>query len=196
MGPRGRLAFDSLVAALHDPHGAVAGAAAEALAAVAGSDRADDARAALLARWEERPPYEQRVALVRAMGRLAPEAVPLDRLKAAFAEAPASDMKLAAAEGVLALEADRDLLGWLAAEMTAKVGDPAGAEALASRWLGAQGDSASEEGGSQEPGVTALRSLREAWAAAGPEANVVHNAAQATERRAARSAALAAYLLQ
>lgn len=176
MGKRGRLSFESLVESLRDPHAAVAGAGAEALAAIAPDDRAAEARDALLARLDETPPYEVRVAITRALGRLG-DAAPIDRLQALFADAPASDQKLAAAEGLLRLAPTKELIDWLADEMTARVGDPAGAESLLERWLGEGDDRGRAE-------------LRPIWESHAPDAAIVHTGEQAKARRAARAEAV------
>ena len=113
MGARGHQGFESLVLALEDRHAAVAGAAAESLARVAGDARSDAARDALLSRLDATPPYEVRVPITRALGRLR-SSVPVARLEEIFADAPASDQKLAAAEGLMAARPSETVLTWVA----------------------------------------------------------------------------------
>lgn len=137
------------------------------------ADLAERAEAALLARLDEVPPYEVRVALARALSRL-PGGGPTERLRSLFDAAPGSDMRIAAAEGLLRSEGDRAVaLRWLADELEARVGDPAGAEALLEDWLRA--------GGGPD-------GLLEAWLTHAPPAAVIHTSEQARARRAARAA--------
>lgn len=168
MGERGAPAKASLVASLHDPNVGVQGAAAEALGRVAG----ESAGSALIERLDEEPAYEARVALVRALSRLPADARPVDRLRAEFESAPASDLRLAAAEGLLAAGGLTGVLPWLADELEARVGDPAGAEAVLEDAI---------EGSGQ------LAELREGWRALGARGQVIHTAEEARERRAARA---------
>ena len=176
MGPRGAGAAGSLEAALLDGSDAVAGAAAEALAAVAPGTAA----AALTARLDGTPPHEVRVALVRGLGRT--EAPPVDRLLGVFrSQGGPVDLRLAAAEGLLAAGEASPCLPWLASTMTRRFGDPAGAEALAGRWVaGCEGEGAD--------------ALREAWGALGPQQAIIHTAEQAADRRARRAALLVEHL--
>lgn len=177
MGADGAPAVDALEAALSDRDHGVAGQAAEALTVVAAaSGKApliERAEAALLQRLDDRPPYEVRVALARALSKL-PGGGPTERLRQLFDDAPGSDMRLAAAEGLLKSEADRPAaLTWLSDELEARVGDPAGAEALLEAWL---------RGGGGPDG------LLEAWLTHAPPAAVIHTSEQARARRAARAA--------
>jgi len=177
MGEDGAPAADALARALADRDHGVAGQSAEALAviveAVGDPALADRAEAALVARLDEAPPYEARVALARALSRL-PDGGPTERLRALFDGAPGSDMRLAAAEGLLESEEHRAAaLAWLADELEATVGDPAGAEALLEQWLRA--------GGGPD-------GLLEAWLTHAPPAAVIHTSQQARARRAARAA--------
>ena len=169
MGARGVPARESLVAALRDPSVGVQGVAAEALARVAGADALN----VLIERLDEAPPYETQVALVRALSQLPASARPVARLRDAFESARASDMRLAAAEGLLATDSWREVLLWLADELVAQVGDPAGAEAALETALADDGP---------------LAELRESWLELGPEAALIHTAEEARARRVARAA--------
>jgi HEAT repeat protein len=180
MGRRGRRAKDGLASALVDPSDAVAGAAAEALAAVAG----DDAIAPVLERLDADPPHELRVALVRALGHV--PTPPVDRLAAAFdAAGRITDLRLAAADGLVrAGEADR-VLPWLADAMEDRFGDPAGAEALVQVWL---------ESPAEAEGEHPRADLRDAWDALAPPAAVIHTGEQARDRRSQRAALVRDFL--
>lgn len=177
MGPRGRSAAGSLGAALEDPNGAVRGAAAEALVAVAG----DEAGPRLLARLGAAPPvpYEDRVALSRAIANL--PTPPSSRLREVFDSSPGDDLRLACAGGLLRT-GDDAALEWILDRIRSSSGDPAGAEATIGRWLAGP---ASEVEGLLEP-AAAL----EAWTAHDAGGAVIHSAAQAGARRRARAAAI------
>ncbi len=180
MGARGLGAYDSMIAALHDPHDAVCGAAAEALVAVTrGTAKAVDARDALIQRVDAPCPYEVKVACVRALGRADSDVLPADKLAAWFEATQFSDLRLAAARGLLAADRRTTVLPWLIEELGPDGGDPAGAEALLGDWLesGAAGDEALQ-----------------AWNSHAAPMSVVHTAAEARERRSARAAALGAAL--
>ncbi|MFT7167739.1 MAG: hypothetical protein ACI80K_000861, partial [Paracoccaceae bacterium] len=160
MGPRGLLAFDSLRAALADPHGAVCGAAAEALVAVTrGTARAQEARAALLERIEPPCPYEIKVACIRALGDMDLDQVPIEALTELFRTSPLSDLRLAAAPGLLRAEAKDEVLPWLIDELEAKVGDPAGAEAVLGDWL-ESGEADTVEAGTVQAGSVQAGSVQ------------------------------------
>ena len=184
MGQRGGGAAPSLRLALRDQSDAVAGAAAEALAAVA----PEACLPALLARLEEAPPHEVRVAIIRAAGRSA--TVPAPLLLGCFREAGApTDLRLAAAAGLLGADLGPDLgtgdenevLNWLAETMTRPFGDPAGAEALVGAWVAKVEGSGGDE-------------LRAAWSDFGPKQAIIHTADQARARRSGRAALLQAHL--
>ncbi len=184
MGQRGAGAAPSLRLALHDRSDAVAGAAAEALAAVAPGA----CLPALLARLDEGPPHEVRVAIIRAAGRSAKAPAPL--LLESFREAGApTDLRLAAAAGLLGAGLDADLgagdeaevLTWLADTMTRSFGDPAGAEALVGAWVGNIEGTGGDE-------------LRAAWSELGPRQAIIHTAEQASARRSGRAALLRGHL--
>ncbi|MEM9383263.1 MAG: hypothetical protein AAGB93_25190, partial [Planctomycetota bacterium] len=161
-----------------DRDDAVAGAAAEALVAVAGAE----ALQPLLGRLDREPPHEVRVAVVRALGRV-PDAAPLDRLQAVYEGAEAIvDLRLAAAEGLVRSGRGEVVLPWLGTALVDRFGDPAGAEALTEVWLRDAGDA---------PAVTALRN---AWSALAAPAAVIHTEEQVKERRAARADLLQAFL--
>lgn len=178
MGPRGQAAFDSLVAALHDPHDAVCGAAAETLVSITrGTPEAEGARAALLDRMSGRCPYEIKVACVRALAHMDASAIPVAELTDLFETTPLSDLRLAAAPGLLAAGSEDLVLPWLIDELEAPVGDPAGAEAVLGDWL-EQADS------------EVARASLEAWQSHAAPMSVVHTAAQAKARRAARAGAM------
>ncbi|MEM6568437.1 MAG: HEAT repeat domain-containing protein [Planctomycetota bacterium] len=178
MGRRGLHATASLAAALDDRDDAVAGAAAEALVAVAGPD----ALQPLLDRLDRKPPHEVRVALVRALGRV-PEVAPLDRLQEVFEGASAIvDLRLAAAEGLVRGGRAEAVLPWLPEALVDRFGDPAGAEALAEVWL--------RDAGNAPP----LQALRQGWTALAPPAAVIHTAEQVKERRAARAELLRTFV--
>ena len=118
MGPRGLGGFESLKAALHAPHDAVGGAAAEALVVITrGTPRATEAREALLSRISARCPYEVKVACVRALSRMDPDVLPADRLESLFDETQLSDLRLAAARGLLAADRRAAVLPWLIEEL-------------------------------------------------------------------------------
>lgn len=184
MAERGRPAYDSLCAALRDPNGGVRGAAAEALVATAG----EAALEPLLARLDEvpRPPYEDRVALARALS-LIPGTGAHDRLRADFEGSPGVDLRLAAAAGLLRA-ADREALAWLIAQLGGQDGDPSGAEAALDDWLQ-----------SEAPAIVELLgdgAHRDDWDALGPEGAVIHDARQARDRRAKRAELLASRLAE
>ncbi|MEO0661650.1 MAG: HEAT repeat domain-containing protein, partial [Planctomycetota bacterium] len=172
MAERAEPAVASLIAALYDRNDGVAGTAAEALSVVA----PERAQGELLARLDDAPPYEVRVALVRALAQL-PGGGPTDRLTAVFADAPGTDLRLAAARGLLAAGAEDTVLPWLVEQLArTRGGDPAGAEAHLDEWLRA---GAGPEG------------LLERWVALGPRGEVVHSGDQVRARRAARAALFA-----
>ena len=96
-GPARRSAASSLGAALLDPNGAVRGAAADALAAVAGD--AATQPACRTAGASPPPAYEDRVALARALAR---PPVPTSRAPwPDLRRQPGTDLKLACAGGLL-----------------------------------------------------------------------------------------------
>jgi hypothetical protein len=177
MGARGLGAFDSMIAALHDPHDAVCGAAAEALVAVTrGTPKATETRDALIARVDAPCPYEVKVACVRALGRTDAAVIPADKLAAWFQATKFSDLRLAAARGLLAAGRRDDALPWLIEELGPSGMDPAGAEALLGDWIetGALGDE-----------------LLQSWNSHAAKLSVVHTADQARARRTARAEVLA-----
>lgn len=178
MGPRGRSAASSLGEALEDPNGAVRGAAAEALVSVAGAGAA----AILTARLEASPPvpYEDRVALARAMASL-PEP-PAGRLRELFENSPGVDLRLACARGLLRT-GDAPALDWLLEQLRSTTGDPAGAEATLGRWIRGPEETLQ--------GLLNPTDAREAWEGHGAADAVVHTAMEASERRQARAAAIA-----
>lgn len=180
MGERGRPAMGSLIAALEDPSGAVRGEAAEALVAVAGSD----AEAPLLARLGTTPPppYEDRVALARGLAQL-PEP-PAARLRELFDGSPGVDLRLACAAGLLRT-GEAPALDWLLQELREGSGDPAGAEATLQRWL--EGDPGDVDALLTDPAAASA-----AWKDLGPQGAIIHDAAQARERRRLRAEALEA----
>ncbi len=181
MGPRGGGAAPSLELALHDSSDGVAGAAAEALASVAPAA----AGAPLAARLDEAPPHEVRVALIRGLGRT--DAPPVALLLTAFeAESAPADLRLAAAEGLIAAQEEQACLPWLASAMTQRFGDPAGAEALVGRWLAGID--------AQDPDLGHWALLRPSWEDLGPRHAIIHTADQARERRAGRAQLLADHL--
>ncbi|MEM6672952.1 MAG: HEAT repeat domain-containing protein [Planctomycetota bacterium] len=179
MGRRGHQAAEGLALALLDPSDGVAGAAAEALVAVAG----DGALAPLQERLASSPPHEVRVALVRALGRA--ETPPIETLETTFADAEGiADLRLAAAEGLLRTGNESAVLPWLAEAMTARFGDPAGAEAVVEAWLARSTQDEAERRGD----------LLERWNGLAPAASIIHTAEQASERRTARAALIAEFL--
>ena len=181
MGPRGEGAAPSLELALHDSNDGVAGAAAEALASVAPAA----AGAPLAARLNEAPPHEVRVALIRSLGRT--HAAPVELLLTAFeAEGAPADLRLAAAEGLIAAQEEQACLPWLASAMSQRFGDPAGAEALLGRWLAGID--------SQDPELGHWALLRPSWEDLGPQHAIIHTADQARERRAGRAQLLLNHL--
>ncbi|MEE2940241.1 MAG: HEAT repeat domain-containing protein, partial [Planctomycetota bacterium] len=177
MGLRGLSATSSLGAALEDPNGAVRGAAAEALVAVAG----DGAASMLIARLDgsPAPPYEDRVALARALASL--PTVPEARLRELFDSSQGVDLRIACAGGLLRA-ADGAALTWLLEQLRVPTGDPAGAEATVQRWLAGP---VADVHGLLNP-AAAL----EAWRAHEPTGAVIHSAAEAKDRRSARADAL------
>ncbi len=178
MGGRGLGAMDSLLSALHDPHDAVAGAAAEALVAVSrGTARSEEARTALLARMDVRCAYETRVACIRALGHMDPKEIPANALLSLFQASKLSDLRLAAADGLLRTAKAGAVGPWLIDELEAEIGDPAGAEAVLGRWLASL------------PSESA-QAAQAAWENEAAPMSVVHTGAQAKARRAARAAAL------
>lgn len=181
MGPRGRGAAPSLELALYDSSDGVAGAAAEALASVAPAT----AGATLAARLSGAPPHEVRVALIRSLGRT--DAPPVELLLTAFeAEGAPADLRLAAAEGLIAAQEEQACLPWLASAMTQRFGDPAGAEALLGRWLAGVD--------AQDPDLGHWALLRPSWEDLGPRQAIIHTADQARERRAGRARLLLDHL--
>jgi len=188
MGPRGReFAARPLIARLDDPHDGVAAAVAEALGAVvtgAGADPlAEAARDALTARIGRGVAHELRVAAVRGLGRLLdPAALPALETLAANAAEP-QDVRMAAAEGVLALADGDGLLAYLAAQLDEPLGDAGAAEALLGRWLeGAAPESAAH---------SAAASL---WRALAPPYERVHSSEEVKARRRARGALIAPFV--
>ena len=176
MGARGLAGYDSLIAALHDPHDAVCGAAAEALVAITrGTPKAASARDALVARVELPCPYEVKVACVRSLGQAELDVIPADKLASWFEATKLSDLRLAAARGLLAADRRAAVLPWLLDELESQSGDPAGAEALLGDWL---------------PTLTDVDEALAAWNSHAAPMSLVHSASQAKERRAARSKAL------
>lgn len=177
MGPRGQGAASALALSLHDPNDGVAGAAADALVSV----DPDFAATALAARLGTDPSAELEVALVRALGRL--ESPPLERLEASFNGAEfRSDLRLAAAGGLLRSDRAAGALDWLMGEMVQPVGDPVGAESLLDDWLPTLTSERSEALGLGDPAA-----LLEAWASHAPRASIIHTAEQAKERRRLRA---------
>lgn len=177
MGPRGLSATASLGAALEDPNGAVRGAAAEALVAVAGAQ----AEATLSARLDSSPspPYEDRVALARALGRL--PSPPIGRLRALFESSPGVDLRLACAEGLLRA-GDDQALTWLLQQLRSSSGDPAGAEAAVGRWLASPAMA--------DPALLDRGAALDAWRAHEASGAVIHSATEASRRRRLRADAL------
>ena len=176
MGARGLLAYDSLIAGLHDPHDAVCGAAAESLVEVTrGTPQATGARDALVKRVEEPCPYEVKVACVRSLGRMERPLIPADKLRAWFDGTKLSDLRLSAARGLLAADRREVVLPWLLDELESPIGDPAGAEALLGDWLIT---------------LTEADAAIAAWNSQAAPMSVVHTSSQAKERRAARAQAL------
>ncbi len=177
MGRRGRAAAGSLGAALEDPSGAVRGAAAEALVAVAG----DEAAPRLLGRLGAAPPvpYEDRVALARAIANL--PTPPSKRLREVFERGPGDDLRLACAGGLLRT-GDDAALEWLLDRLRSSSGDPAGAEATLGRWLAGPANHV-------EPLLDPAAAL-EAWTAQNASGAVIHSAVQAAARRKARAASI------
>ena len=177
MGPRGASAAPSLGAALLDPNGAVRGAAADALAAVAG----DAAAQPLMERMEASPspPYEDRVALARALASL--PSPPPEVLGRFFEASPGTDLKLACAGGLLRA-AHPAALDWLLEQLRSSEGDPAGAEATLGRWITGPPE---DVRGLLEP-----ESALVAWKSLGAAGAVIHSAGQATGRRRARADAV------
>ena len=178
MGPRGASAAPSLGAALLDPNGAVRGAAADALAAVAG----DAAAQPLMQRMgaSPPPPYEDRVALARALASL--PSPPTELLGRLFETSPGNDLKLACAGGLLRA-AHLPALDWLLEQLRSSAGDPAGAEATLERWITGPPE--------HVRGLLQPTSALEAWQSLEAGDAVIHSAGQATDRRRARADAIA-----
>ncbi len=169
MGPRGRGAFESLSAALQDPNEGVRGTAPEALVAIAG----DDALGPLMARLDETTSHADRVALARALSQLG-SARPLGKLKQLFEATPASDLKLAAAGGLLLGGETSITLPWLAKELVAPIGDRAGAESLVGQWV-------------RLLDGTDRAEWIQSWDSHGPKGSIIHGPKQVAARRRARA---------
>lgn len=177
MGPRGASAAPSLGAALLDRSPAVRGAAADALAAVAG----DGAAAPLIERLEASPPppYEDRVALARALATL--PSPPRDILRRLFEASAGDDLRLACAGGLLRA-AHPPALDWLLEQLRSSGGDPAGAEATLGRWISGPAEEVQE--------LLVPEIALEAWRSLGAAEAVIHSAGQAASRRRARADAI------
>jgi hypothetical protein len=187
MGPRAlQRAGAALIQRLDDPHDGVAAAVAEALGAVAAGAGADPlgeaARLALTTRTARGVTHELRVAAVRGLGRLV-DATALPTLEG-FADdtGEPDDVRMAAAEGVLALADGDGLLAYLAAQLDDPLRDAGGAEALLGRWL--------ERAAPRSPAHAAAASL---WRALAPPFERVHTPEEVKARRRARGALVAPF---
>lgn len=177
MGPRGAGAVASLTEALRDGNEGVRGTAADALVAVAGQG----AQEPLLTRLTETRSHADRVAIARALSML-PGERPTETLRELFESTTASDLKLAAAEGLLLGGEEAAVLPWLARELTAPIGDRAGAETTLTKWI--HGLDPKGRG-----------DWIQAWDSHGPKGSIIHRPDQVRTRRSARAEWLAANVI-
>lgn len=177
MGPRGAGATASLTQALRDRNEGVRGTAADALVAVAG----DAALEPLKARLSETRSHADRVALARALSQL-PGTRPTETLRQLFESTPASDLKLAAAEGLLLGGEESAVLPWLAKELVAPIGDRAGAETVLSKWVHGLDPKGQAD-------------WIQAWDSHAPNGSIIHGPDQVRARRRARAEWLASKVL-
>jgi HEAT repeat protein len=173
MGARAAAAGGELVAAMDEPRTAPAAAAAlGAIGHVAACERLEQALAA--------SDVELSCAAARALGKLA-QARSIPALRAAFAADLSDDVRQAAAESLLALDAV-EVLPYLAQRMTAERAETVAAEAAVDAWL-ARGAARGEPGASER---------LERWRALDPIATGPPGAIATREQLAARQLARAA----
>jgi len=193
--------LEALLGRLDDPHSGVAAAAAEALGNVARrwppalasqaetgrgqrvAERAGVVRERLQERTVPGVTHELRVAAVRGLGRLADEAT-LPSLRA-LADDPKSphDLRMAAAAGLIELDAGDSLVPYLAGCLGDPLADAGEAERLLGMWL--------ERVGLKSPTHAAAAGL---WGALAPPFERVHGPEEVRARRRARAALLAPWI--
>ncbi len=182
MGPRAALALGALTERLADPHTGVAAAAAEALGAV-GRGVGPTARAAateaLVPLTAAGLPHELRVAAVRGLGRLVDPAQGERLLRMAAEQTLDQDLRLAAAEGAVALGLGEPLVPYLLERLADPLGDAGAAESLLAAYL---------EQRAAGPRSGAARAAWDLWRALGPPFERVHTPEEVRLRRRARAA--------